>query len=163
MEPSSQPQPQPDPAHPGYQAHRPTSLPGTTVQEVEQQCHDLRTLLTATFIALLVLSMSVNLFLAKQMRQIRAKVSETRPVIARMQAEFQKKEPNMKKFVNALQSFAASNRDFQPILDRYGKALPQYLGSSVTIMSSPPGLSIPTKPVLAPQQQPPPATQPAAK
>ena len=159
MEPT--PQPQPESSQPLPQAQRPTSLPRITVQEVEQQCQDLRTLLTATFIALLVLSLSVNLFLAKQMRQIRAKVTETRPVIARMQAEFRKKEPNMKNFVNSLQSFAAANRDFQPILERYRAMLPQYMSSGVPVMSAPAGVSIPANPI--PAAQPTPAPRPAGK
>ena len=87
--PESQPKPE-------LLKERPTEFNRVTVGELEQQCHDLRTLLNATFVALLVLSLSVNLFLGKQMRLVRAKVSESRPVIQRMQAEFQKKEPNMR-------------------------------------------------------------------
>src|ERR1043166_7548361 len=98
---------------------RPTSLPRITVQELEQQCQDLRTLLTATFVALLAFCLSVNLFLGKQMRLVRAKLSESRPVVQRMESEFKRKEPNMKNFLNALQTFAAGNRDFQPVLERY--------------------------------------------
>ncbi len=153
--------PESESSQPAPQIQRPTVIPRVTLQEVEQQCHDLRTLLTATFIALLVMSMSVNLFLAKQMRQVRAKVSETRPAMARMNAEFRKKEPRMKDFVNALQTFAAANRDFQPVLDRYRAALPQYLSAPVSVMSSPTGLPMPQSPRVAPQA--PPAPGPAAK
>src|SRR5438093_12726126 len=123
---------------------RPTSLPTITVQELEQQCQDLRTLLTATFVALLVLSMSVNLFLAKQMRMVRAKLSESRPVVQRMESEFKVKEPNMKNFLHSLQTFALANRDFQPVLDRYRSALPQYFLAPVAISSKPAGVKAPT-------------------
>ena len=119
---------------------RPTRLPTITVQELEQQCQDLRTLLTATFVALLVLSMSINLFLAKQMRLVRAKLSESRPMVQRLQGEFKRKEPNMKNFVSALQNFALSNRDFQPVLDRYRAALPQYFLAPVALSSKPSGV-----------------------
>src|SRR5439155_20691289 len=105
---------------------RPTSLPTITVEEVEQHCQDLRTLLMASFVALLVLSLSVNLFLAKQMRLVRGKLSESRPVVQRMEAEVKRKEPGMKNFLGALQNFAVVNQDFRPIVDRYRAVLPQY-------------------------------------
>jgi hypothetical protein len=141
--------PEPQPSQPELTAQRPTVFVPVTVQEVEQQCQDLRTLLSATLVALLVLSVSVNLFLAKQMRQVRQKVSESRQVVARMQGEFRKKEPRMKDFVIALQSFALANRDFQPILDRYRAALPQYLTAPVGLPATPPAANIPAQPAPA--------------
>lgn len=137
---------------------RPTALPGITAQEVEQQCQDLRTILTATLVALLVFGLSVNLYLAKQMRLVRAKIGESRPVVQRLEAEFLTKEPNMRNFVNALQSFAQANRDFQPILDRYRVVLPQYLLAASPVSSAPHGLVVPTNAV--PFQ---PAPKPAAR
>jgi hypothetical protein len=135
---------------------RPTELPSITLQELEQQCLDLRTLLMAAFVALLVLSLSINLFFAKQMRMVRSKVSESRPIVQRLEAEFKRKEPNMKKFVSALQAFAASNPDFQPVLDRYRAVLPQYLVVPVAISSKPPGVAMPTNPATgSPRSQPP--------
>lgn len=97
----------------------------------------------ATFVALLVLALSLNLFLGKQMRQVRAKVSEVRPVIQRLQTQFREKEPNMKNFVVALQSFAAAHRDFQPVLDKYRYDLPQYLASPAAASTAPPGVKVP--------------------
>ncbi len=116
---------------------RPTQFHRVTVEEVSQQCQDLRTLLNATFVALLVLSVAVNLFLAKQMRQVRNRVAESRPVVVRMKTEFDKKEPNMKSFVNALVGYAATDREFQPVLTRYREVLPQYLGSSIAVSTAP--------------------------
>ena len=133
--PESQPKPE-------LLKERPTEFNRVTVGELEQQCHDLRTLLNATFVALLVLSLSVNLFLGKQMRLVRAKVSESRPVIQRMQAEFQKKEPNMRNFVNALQSFGAVHADFLPILQTLGYvvtgivALPIVIGNPIMMIGA---------------------------
>jgi hypothetical protein len=136
---------QPPEQQPDLLAQRPREFPTITIQEVDQQCQDLRTLLMATFVALLVLSLSLNLFLAKQMKQVRNKVSESRKVVQRMQAEFQKKEPNMKSFINALQSFAAANRDFQPVLEKYKYALPQYLAAPAAVSTAPPGIAEPPK------------------
>jgi len=115
-------------------------------------------LLTATFVALLVLSLSVNLFLAKQMRLVRAKLSESRPVVQRMEAEFKRKEPNMKVFLSALQTFAMANRDFQPVLDRYRAALPQYFMEPVAVSSKPAGLKTPTNLSSGSLSSPPPRT-----
>ncbi len=128
--------------------NRPTEFHRVTVEEVDQQCQDLRTLLNATFVVVLVLSMSVNLFLVKQMRQVRARVSEARPVVMRMQGEFQKKEPNIKNFVNALLGYAATDREFQPVLARYREVLPQYLGSSISINSAPGAPAMPSTPAF---------------
>ena len=138
---------------------RPTHFSRVTVEEVFQHCQDLRTLLNATFVALLVLSLSVNLFLAKQMRQIRARVTEARPVVLRMQAEFQKKEPNMRNFVNALVGYAATDREFQMVLARYREALPQYLGTSIAVSSAPSAPALPSNPTIG--QPLTPATAPA--
>ena len=149
------------PEQPDLLRPRPTALPGVTVQEVEQQCQDLKTILTATLVALLVLGFSVNLYLAKQMRMVRAKIGESRPVVQRMEAEFRTKEPNMRNFVNALQSFALANRDFQPILDRYRVVLPQYLMTANPVSSTPPGIVVPTNPTPVPAA--PPVPKPAGK
>jgi hypothetical protein len=143
MDSSDEQQPELPAQQPGFPLQRPTSLPTITVQELEQQCQDLRTLLTATFVAMLVLALSVNLLLYKQMRLVRAKVSESRPAIQRLQAQFQEKEPNMKNFIVALQSFAAAHRDFQPVLDKYRYDLPQYLAPPAAASTAPPGVKVP--------------------
>jgi hypothetical protein len=149
------------PEQPDLLRPRPTAIQGVTVQEVEQQCQDLKTILTATLVALLVLGFSVNIYLAKQMRMVRAKVTESRPVVQRLEMEFRAKEPNMRNFVNALQSFALANRDFQPILDRYRVVLPQYLMTASPISSAPPGVVVPTN--AMPGQAAPSASKPAGK
>lgn len=142
---------------------RPTHFSRVTVEEVFQHCQDLRTLLNATFVALVVLSLSVNLFLAKQMRQIRARVTEARPVVQRMQLEFQKKEPNMRNFVNALVGYAATDREFQQVLARYREALPQYLGTSIAVSSAPSVPVLPSNPAIGQPLAPAPGVAPASR
>jgi hypothetical protein len=149
------------PDQPDLLRPRPTAIPTVSVQEVEQQCQDLKTIMTATLVALLVLGFSVNLYLGKQMRMIRAKITESRPVVQRLEVEFRTKEPNMRNFINALQSFALANRDFQPILDRYRVVLPQYLMTANPVSSAPPGMLVPTNPgTIQPTSQ---APKPAGK
>lgn len=134
-------------------------MPAISVQLLEQQYHDLRTLLMATLVALLILSMGLTLFLAKQMRLVRSKLSESRPVVYRMAADFQTKEPNMKTFIFSLQNYAHSNPAFQPILDRYRAAVPQYFVATIPVGSTPAGLKVPTnaasEPGRIPTAQPP--------
>jgi hypothetical protein len=161
MDSSDEQQPELPAQQPGFPIQRPTSLATITVAELDQQCQDLRTLLSATFVALLVLAFSVNLFLYKQMRLVRAKVSESRPAIQRLQTQFREKEPNMKNFIVALQTFAAANRDFQPVLDKYRYDLPQYLASPAAASTAPPGVKVPVAPASsAPPVQP---VRPAGK
>lgn len=152
--PDSRPQPTPDPTRP-----RPAEFQRVSMVELEQQCHDLRTILTAALVALVVLSFAVNLFLAKQMRMVRAKVTESRPIIQRMQAEFQRKEPNMQKFISSLQSFATTNPEFQPVLMRYRQVIPQYFSSPIAVSTAPPSGPVPANPAIG--QPPPNANRPA--
>ena len=133
-------QPDAAPAPPEPPRPRPVMFPTVALQELEQKFQDLRTLFTASLVALLVLSCSINLFLAKQMRQVRTKVTESRPLVARVQAEFQRKEPRMREFINALQSYAAGNRDFQPVIDRYRPVLSSYLVRPMSVSTTPTGI-----------------------
>lgn len=160
MDSFNEQQPELPPQPPEALRQRPTSLPTITVAELDQQSQDLRTLLMATLVALLVLSLSVNLFLGKQMRQVRAQVSASRPAIQRLQTQFYEKEPNMKNFIVALQSFAAAHRDFQPVLDKYRYDLPQYLSPPAAASTAPPGVKLPGVATNAPAIQP---VRPAGK
>ena len=125
------------PEQPDLLQPRPSSIPGGALRELRQQYLDLRTLLQATLAALIVLALGVSLFLAKQMRLVRSEVSELRPVIGRLTVEFQQKEPKMRAFVSALQSYASNNREFLPILERYRAAAPEYFLIPMAMNSTP--------------------------
>jgi hypothetical protein len=87
----------------------------------------LQKLLLGVLVSLIVLSLGVCLFMGKQMRIVRAQLVDQRPRILRNLTEFQMKlDPNIKKFTAQLQAFAASNPDFQLILQRHRNRLPQY-------------------------------------
>ncbi|MBK8001323.1 MAG: hypothetical protein IPK15_22110 [Verrucomicrobia bacterium] len=150
---------QPASVPPESSRQRPTEFHRVSMVELEQQCHDLRNLLNAALVALVVLSFAVNLFLAKQMRMVRAKVTESRPIIQRMQAEFQRKEPNMQKFISTLQSFATTNPEFQPVLMRYRQVIPQYFSSPIAVSTAPQSAPVPANPAIG--QPPPNAGRPA--
>jgi hypothetical protein len=136
---------------------RPTVIPTVTVGELEQQNQDLRTLITASLVAGVVLSLSLNLFLLQQMRLVESKLAESRPSVLRMTEEFQKKEPTMKEFINALQTFALANPDFQPTLERCRHTVPQYFIQPVAISSAPTRMPSPSNPIVVPAK--PPATR----
>jgi NifB/MoaA-like Fe-S oxidoreductase len=129
--------PEPPPPPQSESKARPISLPGVSVEELEQQCQDLRTLLHATLVALVVLTLGVTLFLAKQMRSMRYEVTEMRRLMQRLDQEFKVKEPKMKSFVSVLQAYTLTNQDFAPILNRYRSALPQYFMSPVSVTTMP--------------------------
>ena len=145
------------PGHP----HPSAASPTLTLEELEQRCEDLRTLLLATLVALLLLALGLNLYLGKEMRAVRARISETRPVLQRMEVEFQKKEPNMGLFVAALQSFAFTNPEFQPVLNRYRVVLPQFFPPTAPINTSNPlprpgstAPAAPARPAASPSPRP---------
>jgi hypothetical protein len=83
-------------------------------------------LLLLTIAALLVMSLGVNLFIFKQMRGARAQLAAVRANVRTLSNEYQVKEPAMRRFVGALQAFAAGQPDFQPVLQRYRLGLSHF-------------------------------------
>src|SRR5829696_6563217 len=83
-------------------------------------------LLLLTIMSLVVMSLGVNLFIFKQMRAARAQLAAVRINVGVLSEEYQLKEPTMRRFVGALQAFATSQPDFQPILQRYRSGLSQF-------------------------------------
>ena len=122
--------PQPDSGQtPGAAARLPE------LQELREQYRSLQTLLVVTLAAVIVLSLGVNLYIFKQWRALLAQVALQRPQVAKLDLEFRKnREPLMRSFVDQLQAFAKTNRDFQPILEKYRPLLPQYFNSSPLLL-----------------------------
>ena len=80
--------------------------------------------LAATALPLFV---AVVLFFAYQARVARIQLRELRPQLERASNEFKHgREPNIRLFLAQLHVFATTNRDFQPILERYRPLLGQY-------------------------------------
>ena len=95
--------------------------------------------------ALLLLSLTANLFIGKQLRLVQLQLAAQRDGVIRQAMEFQKRdEPLIRKFVARLQEFAGKHPDFQPLIDQYRPHLGRYF-SAVT-----PG---PTAPVVPPQSK----------
>lgn len=114
------------------QPSRPASPTPATVEELQRQCESLQNLFHLALVALIVFSLGVSLFVLKQMRLLRAQLVEQRPVVSRLMADYQKtSEPLIRKFTSAIDGFAVSNRDFQPILEKYRPVLKDYLTASL--------------------------------
>lgn len=127
---------------------RPTADAAAALEQLRSDYQQLQSLFIVALGALLVLGLSTCLFMAKQWRMVRAQVEEQRPNVQRMWAEYQRTtEPLVQKFTARLQGFAAQNRDFQPIVDRYREPLRAYFGPAVP----------------APSAKSPPSSQPAAR
>jgi len=122
---------------------RPVPTDSLAVLDLQQQSQDLKRLFNATFVALIVLGLGVNLFMAKLTRIVRRELGERRPLLMFECESFRKlREPEIRKFMAELQLYAASHRDFQTnVLDRYRPALPQYF--SVPVVASPPAQPLP--------------------
>lgn len=93
------------------------------VAEVLQaQVSSLRTLLICTWLALIILSLGVNIFIWRQMSLVRQQLDEN----SRIVADYHRvTEPRIRELLGKLEIFAAANRDFQPIFSKYVPSRPQ--------------------------------------
>ena len=102
------------------------------IEDLQRQYENLQNLFHAALVALIILSLGISLFILKQMRTLRAQLIEQRPAVSRLMADYQKtSEPLIRKFTSAIDRFAVTNRDFQPILEKYRPVLRDYLTTSV--------------------------------
>lgn len=123
---------------------------GGVVTELRQQLQDLRTLLNAMFVALIVLALGVNLFFYKQMRIISDQLEAQRPQMQKAEAEYRTtREPEFKRFIAALQQFGMSHPEFRVGLDRYRAVIPEYFPNTGAVMPASPR-PIPGAPAKAP-------------
>ncbi len=122
----------------------PAARPG--LEQLQAQYQSLRSTLVAMLIALVLLSFGVILFIGKQMTTVHARLDAFRPEAYPLTSDFQKRyEPLMRNFLSSLQWFAVTNRDYQPILDKYRTALYPYFPPV-----SPAPAAVPPAPVQKP-------------
>lgn len=117
----------------------PTSASPSTPQpqtSARDRFRQLQALLLATILSLLVMSLGVNLFLFKQMRNTRAQVAGARAYVQNLSDQYQAKEPAMRQFVSGLEAFAAVHPDFQPVVRRYRASLPQFFNERALVSSN---------------------------
>lgn len=134
--------------HPSASATAGDNARGMT--ELRQQLQDMRTLLHAVFVALIVLALGVNLFFYKQMRIISDQLEAQRPQMQKAEAEYRTtREPEFKRFIAALQQFGMSHPEFQAGLNRYRTVIPEYFPNTGAVMPASPR-PIPGTPAKAP-------------
>ena len=115
----------------------PRRRPPSDGQPLKQELGDLKRLFHAALVALLAPVLASTLYVAKQMRLVRGELGEYRPTMQRVASEFRQKEPKMRQFVAAMQGYATTHPDFQPVLLRYRAALQEYFVSPIQLNSSP--------------------------
>lgn len=95
------------------------AAPAPATIETEELDRDIATLRGVVFwviVGLLLLSLAVNLFLWRQVRNVRAEmIAEQRQV-----DDYAKADPAVRDLMRRLHAFAASHPDFQPIMAKYG-------------------------------------------
>src|SRR5260221_7969497 len=104
---------------------QPRSLPDSgAVGELQERFTQLQTLFVIAMAAIVIMSLFICAFIGKQWRMVRAQVEEQRPTVQKMHTDYFKTSyPLMQTFTARLQTFATTNRDFQPILERYREPL----------------------------------------
>lgn len=102
--------------------------PGVAVGELQYHFEGLRGLFLLALLALIAMTLTVDLcFIRRQMVYVRAQLEDQQPKVREKITGFKNREPMVRDFIASLQAFAATNHDFQPILDRYRVVLAPYM------------------------------------
>jgi len=123
-----------------------SASPTVTVEELQYHFEGLRSLFLFALIALIGMTLTVDLcFIRRQMVYVRAQLDDQTPKVSEKITGFKKREPMVRDFIATLQTFAASNSDFQPILDRYRLVLAPYMQPAPTATPSVKPPQVPAK------------------
>lgn len=106
----------------------PFQIPGgeRPAPDLREEVQQIYRLLLAGLTALLLLGVGLNVFFFRQFLTVRSQLASTRATVENLAAQYRQKEPAMRNFAAALQTFAAAHPDFQPTLHRYRSALPGF-------------------------------------
>ena len=108
--------------------------------DLSEQYAVLRKLFVASLVGLLLLSMSFNYFILRQMVFMRKDLDTVRPQVTQIVESYTKnEEPQIRNYINNLIAFARLHPDFTPILAKY-KILPN------TSSSIAPATAVPANP-----------------
>src|SRR5258705_2343422 len=88
--------------------------------DAASEVHALKSLFYAALLALIILGAAVDLYLGKQMRLAQ------RQFLAQRQS-VEESERLLSKFAVAMDGFAATNKDFQPVFDKYRTVFGNYV------------------------------------
>lgn len=103
----------------------PTTSPSNRVQESDlaAEVRGLKSLFYLAVLGLIVLGVSLNIYLGKQMRLARAQLYA-------QQRSIEDSERLVRNFAVAMNSFASTNKDFQPVFDKYRGVFSNYIGAA---------------------------------
>ena len=89
--------------------------------DLAAEVRGLKSLFYLAVLALIVMGISLNLYLGKQMRLARAQLyGQLRST--------EESERLLRNFAVAMNGFASTNKDFQPIFDKYRPVFSRYIG-----------------------------------
>jgi hypothetical protein len=91
--------------------------------DLAAEVRGLKSLLYLALLGLIVMGVALNLFLGKQMRLARAQLYS-------QQRSMDDSERLVQNFAVAMNGFASTNQDFQPVFDKYRNVFAKYLGAA---------------------------------
>lgn len=85
-------------------------------------------LLLLSLAVIIILGVGLNILLANQVKGMQARYNEQTPIVKQLAKSWRETdEPLYRNFINALQQYATTSKDFQPILDKYRPAFTNFL------------------------------------
>jgi|SRR5208282_5289251 len=91
------------------------------LNDLQAQFGALRHLVVSLLILVVVISGTLNIYLLRQWRSTSKDLAGIRPQATQMIAEFQKVSgPRMNDFIKRLTEYGMTDRDFAPVLAKYG-------------------------------------------
>ena len=111
---------------------------GSSIAEVQAQCEQLRYLFVLSLASIVLICLAVCVFMGKQWRTVKAQVEEQRKTVQTMWVDYGRtSQPLIREFVRSLQGYAAQDRNFQPVLEKYRRPLAEYFAPSTPTAQPP--------------------------
>ena len=93
--------------------------------DLATEVRGLKSLFYLAVLALIVMGVSLNIYLGKQMRLARAQLYN-------QQRSVEDSERLVRNFATAMDGFASTNKDFQPVFDKYRGVFSNYIGAAAS-------------------------------
>ena len=108
-------------------------------EQLRSQCDQLRYLFVLSAASIVLICLAVCVFMGKQWRTVKAQVEEQRKTVQTMWVDYSKtSQPLIRDFVRSLQGYAAQDRNFQPVLEKYRRPLAEYFAPPAAPPTQPP-------------------------
>ena len=95
---------------------QPAAPASRSPMDLAEECRSLRMLCIANQVALIIVTLALCPFLMLATKMVHDETEEKRPVVNELLANTQ---PKIQEFIKALQAFAKTDPNFQPILAKY--------------------------------------------